>query len=148
MKGKGRFGYPMVLSETGDTALVAGVQDRGEHGAVWAFTRGEGTTWTQQGSKLTTNAKKTGAFGKSLALTPNGDTAMIGAPGGPKQQKGLGAAFAFSYAGEKWSPSQTLSAPPGEGRKFGEGVALSGNGNTALIAFETSPTPTVTVWSK
>ena len=41
----------MALSADGDTALVGGWGDN-EIGAAWVFTR-SGTTWTQQGSKLT-----------------------------------------------------------------------------------------------
>ncbi len=50
------FGYSVALSADGNTALIGGPDDnapRGRSGAaVWVFTR-SGTTWTQQGAKLT-----------------------------------------------------------------------------------------------
>ena len=42
----------MALSGDGNTALIGGYADNTSVGAAWVFTR-SGSTWTQQGSKLT-----------------------------------------------------------------------------------------------
>ena len=46
------FGYTVALSGDGNTALIGGWLDDNWKGAAWVFTR-SGSTWTQQGPKLT-----------------------------------------------------------------------------------------------
>src|SRR5215208_4648756 len=76
--GAGRFGTSVALSADGDTALVGGPDDDGLRGAVWTFTR-SGTTWSQQGGKLTGGGETgNGRFGTSVALSPDGKTALVG----------------------------------------------------------------------
>src|ERR1700680_4516731 len=50
--GAGEFRFGVALSTDGNTALIGGPADNGEVGAAWVFTR-SGSTWTQQGGKLT-----------------------------------------------------------------------------------------------
>ena len=50
---------------------------------MWVFTR-SGSTWTQEGAKLTAKSGEEGqysAFGYRVALSGNGDTALIGSFG-------------------------------------------------------------------
>jgi hypothetical protein len=61
---------------------------------VWVFTR-SGSTWTQQGGKLTAKSPEEigeGAFGNSVALSSDGSTTLIG---GFFDNNGVGAAWAF-----------------------------------------------------
>ena len=127
--GKGYFGSSVALSSDGDTALVGGPEQQ-PLGAAWAFTR-SGSTWTQQGPKL---LPKDGdyivGFGGSVALSSDGDTAVIGAPDG---QPG---AWVFRRTGSTWSQQGSRTAPSdavGVGQ-FGSNVALSANGGIALVA--------------
>ena len=135
--GAGHFGYRVALSADGNTALIGGPRDNGEVGAAyvgaaWVFTR-EGTAWTQQGPKLT-GADEAGAghFGYSVALSADGNTALIG---GPYDSKGVGAGWVFTREGTAWTqqgPKLSGQGEVGEG-SFGESVALSAEGSTALI---------------
>jgi hypothetical protein len=72
-----------------------------------------------------------GIFGYSVALSSDGNTALIGAPDG---SSGRGDAYVATRSDGSWSVQATLE-PPLEyaGPHFGEGLALSGDGNTALI---------------
>ncbi len=153
-KGKANFGYAVAMSADGNTVLVSGVLDRGWHGAVWAFGR-SGDTWTQQAKLTSGGLKKEAWFGQSLALTPDGSTALIGAGGLGGNKARPGFAFVFERSGETWTESQTLvprESLPGD--DFGASVALSADGKNALIFSEqkTKPakprTPEVTVWSR
>src|SRR5205807_278629 len=75
------FGSSVALSADGNTALISAPFDNGAIGAAWVFTR-LSETWTQQGSKLTGGeAKERPEFGQSVALSANGNTALIGGPG-------------------------------------------------------------------
>ena len=67
--GAGQFGASVSLSGDGSTALIGGPADNGGRGAAWVFTR-SGSTWTQQGSKLTgSDESGAGRFGASVALS-------------------------------------------------------------------------------
>ena len=143
--GAAQEGWSVALSGDGNTALVGGPGDDGGLGATWVFTR-SGTTWTQQGPKLVgTGAvfRDTGAEqGHGVAISADGNTAVVGGPldnwdnrtgsGGP------GAAWVFVRSGSTWT--QQGQKLVGTGADIadgfvgeGESVALSGDGNTALI---------------
>ena len=95
----------------------------------------------QQGEKLTgTGAIGTGRFGYSVALSGDGDTALIGAR---YESRDAGAAWVFTRSGSTWTQQGGKLVGTGhtgagdfghigEG-EFGESVALSADGNTALI---------------
>jgi IPT/TIG domain/FG-GAP repeat len=144
------FGASTALSADGGTALIGGPEDnrctscvRATAGAAWAFTR-SGSTWTQQGAKLTASgAHVEGHFGEAVALSGNGDVALIGAPGNGRVEpvepgavyvfERSGSTFAqrgqFTPAGARWD--EELDNGPTE---FGTGVAVSESGRTAIAA--------------
>ena len=124
--GAGAFGSSVALSADGTTALIGGTYDDNS-GAAWVFTRA-GSTWSQQGGKLTGSGEARGGFGSSVALSGDGATALIGA------SNGKGAAWAFGYAGSTWSRQGKLTGRGGVGSgALGSSVALSADGETALI---------------
>ena len=112
----------VAVSADGTTALIGasggGPQHRGE---AFVFTR-SGTTWTQQGEPILptgSSAAEGASFGEHVALDFGGDTALISDRHGD---------VVYTRSGETWSQ---------QGEPFAEGaraVALSGDGNTALIA--------------
>ena len=126
-----RFGESVALSADGNTAVVGGPEDNIGTGAVWVFTR-SGGTWTQQGSELTGGGEvEAGEFGRSVAVSADGNTALVG---GPEGNVGTGAAWVFTRSGTTWTEQAKLAAG-GEsgGGRFGFSVALGENGDTALI---------------
>jgi hypothetical protein len=133
------FGFSIALSADGNTALVGGYGEQSNTGgAAWVFTR-SGSTWTQQGKKLTGGEEVgLGMFGWSVALSADGNTALIGGPGddgGGNFAQGRGAAWVFTRSGSTWTQQGTKIAPSEEAEMgfFGVSVALSGEGNTALV---------------
>ena len=131
--GKGDFGWSVALSSDGSTALIGGLYDNTEVGAAWVFTR-SGSTWTQQGGKLAGSGETgEGLFGSSVALSADGNTALIGGTG----DNGFsGAAWVFTRSGSTWSQQGSKLTGSGAISKdgdFGSSVALSSEGNTALI---------------
>jgi hypothetical protein len=160
-EGEGQFGISVALSADGDTALIGGTRDDNLRGAVWVFTR-SASGWTQQGAKLTDSHEVGGggpeecieeageepgecSFGRSLALSADGNTALIGDPSDATRD---GIAWVFTRSNGVWTqPGTPLTGPEetGEGR-FGKSVALSADGNTALIGDPSAELGHGTAW--
>jgi hypothetical protein len=70
-----------------------------------------------------------------VALSGDGTTALIGAPGDEDPNgDGAGAAYVFARDGGGWTQRAKLLADDGDSNDFfGNSVALSGDGTTALI---------------
>ncbi len=137
--GEGEFGHSVALSSDGNTALVGAPEENGRVGAVWVFTR-SGATWTQQGAQLTGSGEiGAGSFGSSVALSANGNVALIGGRSDNTSPKepccGAGAVWVFIRTGSTWTQQGAkLTSGPGSGKaEFGSSVALSADGRTALI---------------
>lgn len=130
--GPARQGVSVALSADGNTALIGGYQDNSNQGAVWVFTR-SGATWAQQGTKLvgTGNAAEA-RQGSSVALSADGNTAVIG---GPFDNSAQGAGWVFVRSGINWTQQGTKLLGTGNtGAAYqGFSVALSADGNTALL---------------
>jgi hypothetical protein len=125
-------GASTALSADGSTALVGGLLDHGSLGAGWVWTR-SGGAWTQQGAKLIgSGAVGLGDQGAGVALSADGNTALIGGPG---DSNDLGAAWVWTRSGGVWTQRGAKlvgSGAVGDGEQ-GISVALSANGSTALV---------------
>ena len=128
------FGWTAALSADGTTALIGGPLDgaNSDVGAAWVYA-GSGSSWTEQAKIVPPDGAPSagGGFGTSLALSSDGNTALIGATGDSNQ---TGAAWIYSRSGSTWSEQKKI-VPSNEtgAANFGSGVALSADGNTALI---------------
>ena len=131
-EGECGFGRSVALSADGNTALVGAPRAEGHRGAAWVFTR-SGSTWSTQGQRLSGGEEPgTGRFGRSVSLSADGSTALIG---GPADKNNHGAAWVFTHTGSTWTqqgPMLTLSGKA-PNIHFGASVALSADGGTALI---------------
>ena len=130
--GSARQGYDVALSTDGNTALSGALADNSNAGAVWVFKR-TGNTWAQQGSKLVgTGNAGTAGQGRSVALSANGNMALVGGSG---DNNFAGAAWVFARTGETWAQQGSKLVGTGNVGNALQGfsVALSGSGNTALI---------------
>lgn len=134
--GQATQGTSVALSQDGNTFIEGGPQDANGLGAAWVFTRSNGV-WTQQGNKLV-GTLTAGAFGtaqgSSVALSADGNTALVG---GPLDNNGLGAVWVFTRSNGVWTQQggkliASDSASNGNGSYMGWSVALSADGNTAL----------------
>ena len=79
--GSAEQGFSVALSSDGNTALLGGPADGSNYGATWVFVRSSGL-WSQQ-SKLVgcCDSGATGASqGYAVALSSDGNTAMVGGP--------------------------------------------------------------------
>ena len=126
----------VALSSDGNTVLVGGPEDNTLTGAAWVFTR-SGSTWTQQGPQLTpTDRNGEAQFGISVALSADGNTALVGGINDESSSVQVGAAWVFTRSGTTWAqqgPKLTGGAEEVGFGRFGRSVALSFDGNTALV---------------
>jgi antibiotic biosynthesis monooxygenase (ABM) superfamily enzyme len=132
--GSAAQGSSVALSADGNTAIVGGRLDNGTAGATWIFTR-SGGVWTQQGGKLVgTGAAGDAQQGFSVALSADGNTAIVGGPGN-LQLSGAGATWVFTRSGGVWTQQGQKLVGSG-GSLFAEqgtSVALSADGDTAIV---------------
>jgi len=86
-------GLSVALSADGNTAVVGGSAYDGYRGAAWVYRR-SGGVWSQQGAKLvgTGVVDDRASQGVSVALSADGNTAVVGGPG---DNDGAGAAWVF-----------------------------------------------------
>jgi FG-GAP repeat protein len=148
------FGWSVSLSGDGSTLAVgapnessslAGVHvgvmtelDAGngapQAGAVYVFIR-SGSTWAQQVYvKKPLNTVDSDLFGSSVALSDDGQTLAVGAPGESTADIFAGAAFVYSRNLDGWLPQGSLMASDaGFDDELGTSIALSGDGNTLAV---------------
>jgi hypothetical protein len=130
--GNAKQGGSVSLSADGNTALVGEVTENGGAGAAWVWTR-SGGVWTQQGTKLVgSGAVGTANQGTSVALSADGNTAIVGGPG---DSISAGAAWVWTRSGGVWTqqgPKRVGSGAVGAAHQ-GNSVSLSGDGTTAIV---------------
>jgi antibiotic biosynthesis monooxygenase (ABM) superfamily enzyme len=125
-------GISVALSADGNTAIAGGVGDNTVIGASWVYTRSNGV-WTQQGSKLVgTDAVGMSDQGVSLALSADGNTAIVGGNG---DNYDIGAAWVYTRSGGVWTQQGNKLVGTGASGNAQQGysVALSADGNTAFV---------------
>jgi hypothetical protein len=129
--GDAKQGTSVALSADGNTAIIGAPADNGSTGAAWVFTRSNGA-WMQQGPKLIgSGAVGLAQQGTAVSLSADGNTAIVG---GPTDTNNTGASWIFTRSNGVWS--QLGSKLVGQGftkQMQANAVALSGDGNTALV---------------
>jgi len=125
--GNSRLGFSVALSSDGNTIIVGGDGDNGFVGAIWIFTR-SGGVWTQQGTKhVGTGASGASHQGWSVAVSPDGNTALTG---GPFDNSSAGAIWIFTRSGGVWTQQGAKLIGTGAAGDAGQGssVAISSEG--------------------
>jgi FG-GAP repeat protein len=130
-------GYSIALSGDGNTLIVGGPLDDSLPseewtGAAWVFTQ-SGGVWTQQGSPLFgTDVTAEAEQGSSVALSADGNTAIVGAP---FDEDHTGSARVYTRSNGIWTQQGPTLAPSDAvgNSNFGTSVALSADGNTAIV---------------
>ena len=130
------FGDSVSLSSDGNTAIVgARYEDTGgaEAGSAYIFTR-SGSTWTEQ-AKIQASDKEAGDyFGDSVAISGDGNTAIVAAQFEDTGAADAGAAYIFTRSGSTWTEQAKIQASDKEALDyFGYSVFISGDGNTVAV---------------
>jgi len=142
--GHAELGRTVSMSDDGNTLIVGGPLDNSDVGAAWIFTR-SGNTWSQDGTKLVGGSASGAADqGFAVAISGDGNTAIAG---GPADSSGQGAAWIFTRSGNTWSQQAKLVGTGASGSAFqGSAVALSDDGNTAIVGGPLDATDVGAAW--
>jgi hypothetical protein len=106
-----------ALSGDGNTAIL----NEGEY--LWVFTR-SGSTWTQQGHRLTAGAGEEEGCG-GVGVSHDGNRAVLGGC--------IFGAYFFTRTGTTWTEQAVRISGQQEDLTNRNGLALSGDGNTAIV---------------
>ncbi len=149
--GQGLF---TALSADGNTAAVGAPLDNLSFGAVWIFTRTNGV-WAQQGPKLVStgaivtkvnNVEVNPAEGFGVGLSADGNTLIMGSQ---TDDGYTGAAWIWTRTGGVWTQGPKLLGDSIQGAGNGGesvSVAISGDGNTAMLGRGADSGDTGAVW--
>lgn len=142
------FGSSVALSSDGNT-LAVGCQNEnsggGASGAVYVLRR-VGSAWSHEAFLKASNPNGNDQFGRSVAISADGNTLAVGAlyeasnatgVGGNQADNSVmnaGAAYIFSRSGSSWSQDAYIKASnTGANDYFGFAVDLSDDGNTLVV---------------
>ena len=127
-----QLGFSVAISADGNTAIVGGNNANFGVGGAWVYVRSAGV-WKQQASTIIpTDYKSEPGFGSSVAISADGNTAIIG---GPADSFGVGASWIYTRSATgNWSEQMKLldNGSVGQSAK-GTSVAISADGNTAVV---------------
>ena len=128
------FGFDVAISADSNTVLIGACKanDNGsKSGAAYIF-RFDGFDWIQQAKLLACDGVELATFGNGVAISDDGNTALIGAPGKDTTGYTAGSVYVFTFDGQQWNQQQKLVASDAShGDHFGHHVAISGE--TAVI---------------
>jgi hypothetical protein len=130
--GNPHQGWSVALSSDGITAIVGGFGDNNGIGCAWVWIK-TAAGWVQQGPKLVgSGGSGVSGQGSAVALSADGNTAIVG---GSQDDNAVGAAWIWTRSGGAWTqqgPKLVGSGFEGSSEQ-GTSVALSADGNTALV---------------
>jgi len=137
------------MGETNESALSAG--------AVYVYAW-SGTAWAQQAYIKASNTEAGDGFGTSVALSSDGSTLVVGAPGEDSNSTmiemgetdntalGSGAVYVYTRSTSTWTKQAYIKASNTQGADaFGTSVALSGDGNTLAVGAPDEDSNAVTI---
>jgi hypothetical protein len=132
------FGWSVALSNDGTIAVVGSHHEANpdpKAGSAYVFDA-SGGSWTQQAELVTDDGNSGNEFGNSVAVSGDGTTVLVAAVGdGNPNGDEAGSAYVFDSSGESWSQQAKLVAADGGLKdRFGVSMALSGDGNIALVS--------------
>ncbi|OUS42322.1 hypothetical protein BE221DRAFT_105298 [Ostreococcus tauri] len=122
------------VSVSGDTVVVGAryddVNDQGDSGSAYVFTRASDGTWTQEAKLTASDPGTSDHFGSSVSVS--GDTVVVGVPNedhNSTSNYNYGSAYVFTRASDgTWTQQAKLTASdPGSGDQFGSSVSVSGD---------------------
>jgi len=144
-----QFGRPVAISADGATIAVgAPFADGGvaESGAAYVFTTTDRVQWQREAYLQAPNADIEDTFGVGVALSADGNTLAVGAPGEDgdatstldadnENLESAGAAYVFTRGASGWSTTPAYLKPSTtiELAQFGSTLSLTSGGNELAV---------------
>lgn len=134
--GVSSFGRSAAMSSDGSTALVGSPGDDGPGGhkasAAYVF-EADGDDWRQRTKLAPGDGDED--FGRSVALSEDGTTAVVGAPLDDEPNGDMaGSVYVFEASDGEWSERAKVVPDDGDSEDaFGWSVDVSADGTTALL---------------
>ncbi|MFT5657999.1 MAG: hypothetical protein ACI9KN_001278 [Gammaproteobacteria bacterium] len=157
------FGTALHLSSDGNTLAVGAFQEDssasgingiegnnlpqgGSSGAAYVFTR-DSNSWSQQAYIKASNPGLVATFGRSISLSANGDTLVVGSDREGSTALGIdggqttsgsnfsGATYVYTRSGSAWSQQAYIKADRAV-QGFGTSIDLSDDANTLIVGTE------------
>lgn len=97
--------------------------------------------WLERTKMLAADKESADRFGASVAISADGNTAIMGAPGEDTGANNKGSAYIFIRSGSSWSQQAKIQATDTSFQFGSNSVALSADGNTAIIGVPSSSAP-------
>jgi uncharacterized membrane protein len=133
--GADQYGTSVSVSADG-TALVVGAMygdgEEGNSGSAYVY-RWNGSSWME--TKITANdGKQSDRFGRSVAMSADGDTIVVGANMKEGNALHSGSAYVYRWNGLSWIEDKLIASDGEENDWSGTNVAISANGNTVVVS--------------
>lgn len=128
-QGADLFGNSVSVSADGNIALIGAPGKDAGTGVAYIFAR-SGATWTQQQELTAGDGAVSDHFEWSVAMSGDGNTAVIGAFG---RNSSAGGTYIFVRNGATWMVQQELACGVAANDYCGASVSVNGDGNTAVI---------------
>lgn len=130
------FGSSVVVSADGSTMVVGAQYQDSAAGAAYVYQL-RNDAWTSVATLKASDAKQDDQFGWRLAVSADGATIVVGAPG---RSHHTGVAYVFTQIGTKWSQAAELSTSASvPNSSFGQGVAVSASGSLVAVSAHSQP---------
>ncbi len=124
------FGFSVAMSADGGTLSVAAIGREKGSGAVYLFTHGD-VGWTQRAILLGRDRALLSGFGRSVALSADGTTAVVGTVGNADL---TGSVYVFARNGDAWDRHAIVTPDDYTlNERFGDAVAISGDGGVIVV---------------
>lgn len=122
------FGISVSVSRNGKSAVVGACYKGGDEGAAYVFKANKKGTWKQTGELTASDASGSDTLGQSVAISADGQTAVVGAPGHGSE---AGAVYVYSLVSGSWTQTAELTASDGVTYdELGQSVAVSADGSS------------------
>ncbi|HEY1620658.1 MAG TPA: fibronectin type III domain-containing protein [Streptosporangiaceae bacterium] len=133
-------GSAVALSGDGQPALIGAPAANDADGAAYLFAASSPGTWPlAPTATFTVPSNDYAQLGLSVALSENGQTALVGALYAPVgTNESSGAAYLYTESSGAWPASPTATFTQPSAALAGQAVALSADGEVALVAGDSS----------
>ena len=130
------FGNSVDVTADGNFLIIGadGKDGLGNNsGAAYIFIK-SGGVWQEQAKLVALDESVNDQFGWRVAISDNGEYAIIGAKGENGVGPSSGAVYIFNRTGSTWTQQQKLvPSDPGSGDEFGYSVGINNDGTVVLV---------------